>query len=187
MSTKSLPEELEKKQFVKAWKMVVRAEVEVAATPEAIAGAKQYLAQPQVINRLVELVGEFIMRQGVNRMPLAHFLRGRSVKSNEVLLRALTDNDFLQELAPTWLNICHWAAWDRALRETDMSERPSDDILNTIRRLALGIADDPQHKASCLENLATIVTRAEPRLSTKPSEIPQGFLKAFQEKENQGS
>ena len=176
-----------RKRFVKAWKTAVKAEVEVAATPEAVAGAKQYLSQPQVIKRLVELVGEFIMRQGVSRMPLPQFLSGGSVEFNEALHRALSDDDFLQEIAPMWLKICHWAAWNRVLREMDVWQGPSDDILRTVRRLALAIADAPQHKAACLEKLATIAARAEPRLDIEPSEIPQAFLKAFQEKENQGS
>jgi hypothetical protein len=46
-----------RKQFIKAWKMATKTEVEVAITPKAIASAKQYLAQPQVMKRLVELVG----------------------------------------------------------------------------------------------------------------------------------
>ena len=167
--------------------MAAKAEVEVAITPKAIASAKQYLAQPRVMKRLVKLVGEFIMRQEINGMSLAHFLRGKPVESNELLRRALVNDDFLQEIALTWLKICHWAAWDQPLREMDVRQGPSDDILKTIRPLALTIADDPRHKVACLENLAAIVARAGPRLSTKPSEIPQAFLKAFQEKEGHGS
>ena len=176
-----------RKRFVKAWKMATKIEVEVAVTPKAIASAKQYLAQPQVMKRLVELVGEFIMKQEINGTPLAHFLRGRPVESNEVFRRALTNDDFLQEIAPTWLKICHWAAWDHALREMDVQQVPSDDILKTVRPLALTIADDPQHKAACLEKLATIAARAEPRSDIEPYGIPQAFLKGFQEKEDQGS
>ena len=52
-----------RKRFVKAWKMATKTEVEVAITPKAIAGAKQYLAQPQVMKKLVELVEKFIVGQ----------------------------------------------------------------------------------------------------------------------------
>jgi hypothetical protein len=167
--------------------MATKTEVEVAITPKAIASAKQYLAQPQVMKRLVELVGGFIVGQEINGTPLAHFLRGRPVESSEVSQRALTDDDFLQVIAPDWLKICHWAAWDQALREMDVQQFPSDEILKTVRPLALTIANDPQHKAACLENLATLAARAEPRLDIEPYGIPQAFLNAFQEKENQGS
>jgi len=176
-----------RKRFVKAWKMATKTEVEVATTPKAIASAKQYLAQPQVMKRLVELVGGFIVGQEINGTPLAHFLSGRPVESSEVIHRALADDDFLQEIAPTWLKICHWAAWDQAMREMDIQQCPSDDILKIVRPLALTIADDPQHKAACLEKLATITARAEQRLDIETYGIPQAFLNAFQEKENQGS
>ena len=173
-----------RKRFVKAWKMATKTEVEVAITPEAIASAKQYLSQPPVTKRLVVLVEDFIMRQEINGTPLAHFMRGKPVESNEVFRRALTNDDFLQEIAPAWLRICHWAAWNQALREMDVQQFPSDDILKTVRPLVLTIADDPQHKAACLEKLAAIAARAEPRLDIEPYGIPQAFLKAFEEKED---
>jgi len=167
--------------------MAIKTEVGVAGTPKAIASAKQYLAQPQVMKRLVDLLRRFIMGQDINETPLAHFLRGRPAESSEVIQRALTNDDFLYEVAPAWLKICHWAAWDQALRVMDVQQFPSDEILKTVRPLALTIADDPQHKAACLEKLATIAARAEPRLDIETYGIPQVFLNAFQEKENQGN
>jgi hypothetical protein len=167
--------------------MATKREVEAALTPEAIARAKQYLAEPQVMKRLVELVGELLMKQEINGIPLAHFLSGRYVESSEAIHHALANDDFLQEIAPLWLKICHWAAWDRALRKIDIQQFPSDDILNIVRPLAVTIADDPQHKAVCLERLAAVAARAEPRLDIETHEIPQAFLRAFQEKENQDS
>ena len=171
-----------RKRLIKAWRMAVKAEVEATATPGAIAGAKQHLAQPQVINRLVDLVGEFIVRQVDAGTPLVCFLRGKPVEAKKVIHRALIEDDFLQELAPMWLKICHWAAWDRALREMDVWQDPSEDILKAARPLVVAIAEDPEHKAACLEDLTTIVAKAGLPSGTKPSEIPQTFREAFQEK-----
>lgn len=106
------------------------------------------------------------------------------MESSEVIYRTLANDDFLQEIASTLLKICHWAAWGQALREMDVQQVPSDDILKTIRPLALSIADDPQHKAACLEKLATIAARVKPRLDIETYGIPQVFLDAFQEKGN---
>jgi hypothetical protein len=176
-----------RKKFVKAWKIVTETEVEAAVTPEAVASAKQYLAQPQVTKRLAALVEEFIMKQQINGTPLADFLRGKPAELNEAIYRVLADDDFLKEIASTWLRICHWAAWNRALTEMDVQQFPSDDILKTVRSSTIVIANDPYHKAACLEKLATIVAKVGPRLGVKPSEVPEAFLKAFQEKGNQGT
>ncbi|MFC1971304.1 hypothetical protein ACFLV0_05210 [Chloroflexota bacterium] len=176
-----------RKKFIKAWKIVTETEVEVAVTPEAIHNARQYLAQPQVTKRIAELLEEFLMKQEINGTPLPDFLRGKPVEINQVIYRILADNDFLKEIAPTWLRICHWAAWNQALTEMDIQESPSDHILKTVRPLVADIADAPQHKAACLEKLAAIVAKVGPRLRVKPSEIPEVFLKAFQEKGNQGT
>ena len=100
------------------------------------------------------------------------------------MYRAPGDDDFPQEIAWTWLKICHRAAWNQALREMNVQQVPSDDILKTIRPLALSIADGPQHKAVGLEKLATIASRAESRLHTETYGIPQAFLNAFQNKGN---
>ena len=173
-----------RKRLVKAWRRVVKREVEAAATPEAIAGAKQHLAQPQVIGRLVELIGKLIIAQQADSTPLASFLRERPEEAEEMLRRALIDEDSLRELAPTWLKLCHWAAWNRALEEMDVGQRPSEDTLKAARTLALAIADDSEHKAACLEKLTTIVARARLRLGSNASEIPRPFREAFEEEEN---
>ena len=161
--------------------------MEAAATPEAITAAKQHLAQPQVIGRLAELVGEFLIAQEAGGPPLVRFLRERPGEAKEALHRALSDYDCLQELAPTWLRICHWAAWNRALGEMDVGQGPSEDMVKASRALALTIADDPEHKATCLEKLTAIVARARLRLGTKAIEIPRAFREAFEDEENWGS
>ena len=169
-----------RKKFIKAWKTVTETEVEVAVTTEAIDSAKQYLAQPQTTKKIGKLLEEFLMKQEVNGAPLANFVRGKPRELNEAIYRVLADDDFLKEIAPTWLRICHWAAWNQTLTKMDIQELPSDDILKTIRPLAATIADAPQHKAACLEKLVAIVAKVGPRLGAKPSEIPEAFLKAFQ-------
>lgn len=56
--------------------MATKAEVEAAITTNAIASAKQYLAQPQVLKKLANLVEGFLMGQEINGTSLAYFLQG---------------------------------------------------------------------------------------------------------------